>query len=107
MFGLRFSAPASGCDGLRRTGEIDVEMKLHRCNSNYVGTLYGGSLYSMSARFRLSDEQLKEVRQALRTEEKVERSFTAKVRDEGGMLVAEDRVLHIRKREGSKGRPAG
>jgi hypothetical protein len=26
---------------------IDVEMQLHRWNSNYVGTHYGGSLYSM------------------------------------------------------------
>jgi hypothetical protein len=27
--------------------EIDVEMKLRRWNSNYVGTHYGGSLYSI------------------------------------------------------------
>ena len=31
--------------------EIDVEMKLHRWNSNYVGTHYGGSLYSMADPF--------------------------------------------------------
>jgi acyl-coenzyme A thioesterase PaaI-like protein len=31
--------------------EIDVEMKLHRWNSNYVGTHYGGSLYSMTDPF--------------------------------------------------------
>ena len=30
---------------------IDVEMKLHRWNSNYVGTHYGGSLYSMADPF--------------------------------------------------------
>jgi len=27
--------------------EVDVEMKLHWWNANYVGTHYGGSLYSM------------------------------------------------------------
>jgi len=31
--------------------EIDVEMKLHGWNSNYVGTHYGGSLYSMADPF--------------------------------------------------------
>jgi hypothetical protein len=31
--------------------EIDVEMKLHGRNSNYVGTHYGGSLYSMADPF--------------------------------------------------------
>lgn len=30
---------------------IDVEMKLHRWNTNYVGTHYGGSLYSMTDPF--------------------------------------------------------
>ena len=28
--------------------EIDVEMKLRRWNTNYVGTHYGGSIYSMT-----------------------------------------------------------
>jgi hypothetical protein len=31
--------------------EIDVEMKLHRWNANYVGSHYGGSLYSMTDPF--------------------------------------------------------
>ena len=31
--------------------EIDVEMKLRPWNSNYVGTHYGGSLYSMTDPF--------------------------------------------------------
>jgi len=31
--------------------EIDVEMKLRRWNTNYVGTHYGGSLYSMADPF--------------------------------------------------------
>ena len=30
---------------------IDVEMKLRFCNRNYVGTHYGGSLYSMADPF--------------------------------------------------------
>jgi hypothetical protein len=30
---------------------VDVEMKLHFWNSNYVGTHYGGSLYSMTDPF--------------------------------------------------------
>ena len=31
--------------------EVDVEMKLRRWNTNYVGTHYGGSLYSMTDPF--------------------------------------------------------
>ncbi len=31
--------------------EVDVEMKLRRWNANYVGTHYGGSLYSMTDPF--------------------------------------------------------
>ncbi|HXY52221.1 MAG TPA: DUF4442 domain-containing protein [Terriglobales bacterium] len=115
--------------------EIDVEMRLHRWNSNYVGTHYGGSLYSMTdpffmvmlienlgsdyivwdksasirfrtpargtvfAKFRLSPEQVDEIREALNNEEKIERVFSVQVKDESGGVVAEvQKVLHIHKR---------
>lgn len=116
--------------------EIDVEMKLRRWNSNYVGTHYGGSLYSMtdpffmlmlienlgrdyivwdksanirfrkpgkgkvSAIFRLSDQQIEEIRQALKTQEKVDREFTVEVKDESGTVIAEvQKLLHVRKKD--------
>ncbi len=116
--------------------EIAVEMKLRRWNSNYVGTHYGGSLYSMtdpffmlmlienlgrdyivwdksasirfrkpgkgkvSAIFRLSDEQIEEIRQALKTEEKIERTFMVEVKDESGAVIAEvQKLLHVRKKD--------
>lgn len=53
---LRFYPPFRGA-GIRVTRvsddarEIDVEMKLHWWNANYVGTHYGGSLYSMADPF--------------------------------------------------------
>jgi hypothetical protein len=115
--------------------EVYVEMKLHRWNANYVGTHYGGSLYSMtdpffmvmlienlgpdyivwdksasirfkkpgkgtvSASFRLSDEQIEELRQALKTAEKIERAFVVEVKDEAGTVVAEvEKLLHFRKK---------
>jgi len=115
--------------------EIDVEMRLRRWNSNYVGTHYGGSLYSMTdpffmvmlienlgsdyivwdksasirfrtpgrgtvcAKFRLSPEQVDEIRQALKNEEKIERGFNVEVKDESGRVVAEvQKVLHIRRK---------
>ena len=95
---------------------IEVEMKLRRWNSNYVGTHYGGSLYSMAdpfymlmlienlgsdyivwdksatirfkkpgrgkvtAAFRLSDEQLEQIREALKRAEKIDRIFTVEIR---------------------------
>ena len=120
--------------------EIDVEMKLHWWNRNYVGTHYGGSLYSMadpffmimliqnlgkdyivwdksasirfkkpgrgtvSASFRLSQEQIREIKQALNTHEneKIERVFTVEVKDESGSVVAQiEKLLHIRRKDQS------
>jgi hypothetical protein len=114
---------------------VDVEMKLRMWNRNYVGTHYGGSLYSMAdpfymlmlmnnlgrdyivwdkaasirfrkpgkgkvrAEFRLSDAQLDEIREQLKTLPKYEPSFTVEVKDEAGDVVAEvQKILHIRKK---------
>ena len=120
--------------------EIDVEMRLRRWNANYVGTHYGGSLYSMadpffmvmlienlgqdyivwdkaasirfrkpgrgtvSASFRLSDEQIDEIRQALTSQAKIERVFMVEIRDEAGVVVAEvEKLLHIRRKDPALG----
>jgi hypothetical protein len=114
---------------------VDVEMKLRFWNRNYVGTHYGGSLYSMTdpfymlmlmnnlgrdyivwdkaasirfrkpgkgrvrAEFRLSDEQLDEIRAKLTTQEKYEPTFLVQVKDEAGDVVAEvQKVLHVRRK---------
>ncbi len=116
--------------------EIDVEMKLHRWNSNYVGTHYGGSLYSMtdpfymlmliqalgrdyivwdksasirfkkpgrgvvSANFRLDDSQIQEIREALQSEEKIDRIFAVEVKDESGAVIAEvEKQIHVRRKQ--------
>ena len=120
--------------------EIDVEMKLRWWNRNYVGTHYGGSLYSMadpffmvmlienlgedyivwdksatirfkkpgrgrvSASFRLSEQQIREIKQALNSQEKekIERVFTVEVKDESGSVVAQiEKLLHIRRKDQS------
>lgn len=114
----------------------DVTMKLRIWNRNYVGTHYGGSLYSMTdpfymlmlmdnlgpdyvvwdkaasirfrkpgkgrvkAEFRLSDEQLDDIRSKLTTQEKYEPTFVVQVKDDAGDVVAEvQKVLHIRRRD--------
>jgi len=128
---------------VRRLGpgwqEIDVEMKLRWWNRNYVGTHYGGSLYSMtdpffmlmlienlgkdylvwdksasirfkkpgrgtvSASFRLSEEQIREIKQALDSQEKIERTFAVEVKDESGNVIAEvEKLLHVRKKDNRK-----
>lgn len=113
----------------------DVEMRLRFWNRNYVGTHYGGSLYSMTdpfymlmlmenlgreyivwdkaatirfrkpgkgtvrAQFRLSQEQLDDIRDRLTTQEKYEPTFPVEVRDEAGELVAEvEKVIYIRRK---------
>jgi hypothetical protein len=115
--------------------EVEVEMKLRWWNRNYVGTHYGGSLYSIAdpffmlmlienlgkdyivwdkaasirfrkpgrgtvfATFRLSDEQIDEIRQALNSQEKVDRTFTAQIKDQSGIVIAEvEKLLHVRRK---------
>lgn len=117
---------------------VDVEMKLRFWNRNYVGTHFGGSLYSMvdpfymlmlienlgrdyivwdkaanirfrkpgrgkvMASFRLSEEQIEEIRQSLNNQEKVEPAFAVEVRDDAGMVIAEvQKVLYVRKKKAS------
>ncbi len=117
--------------------EIDVEMKLRFWNANYVGTHYGGSLYSMvdpfymlmlienlgpgyivwdkaanirfrkpgrgtvTAHFRLSQEQIDEIRQRLETQQKFEPIYIVDVKDESGEVVAEvQKTLYLRKKAG-------
>ena len=114
---------------------IDVEMKLRWWNANWVGTHYGGSLYSMTdpffmvmlienlgrdyvvwdksaairfrkpgtgtvkAQFRLSEEQVQEIREALKAEPKIDRSFSIEVKDESGAVIAEvQKVVQIRRK---------
>ena len=54
----------------------------------------------MRTEFRLTDAQLDEIRSKLQTQEKIEPTFLAQVRDESGDLVAEvEKVLHVRKKQ--------
>jgi acyl-coenzyme A thioesterase PaaI-like protein len=112
---------------------VDVEMKLRFWNRNYVGTHYGGSLYSMTdpffmlmlmenlgpgyivwdkaasirfrkpgkgrvkAEFRLTEQQLDDIRTQLATQEKYEPVFMVEVKDEAGDVVAEvQKVIYVR-----------
>jgi len=114
---------------------IDVEMKLRRWNRNYVGTHFGGSLYSMTdpffmlmllenlgpdylvwdkaatirfkkpgrgtvrAEFRLSREQVDEIKRAAAANGKTEPTFVVQVKDEAGDVVAEvEKVLWVRRK---------
>jgi hypothetical protein len=116
--------------------EVDVEMKLRRWNKNYVGTHYGGSLYSMTdpfymvmfieilgrdyivwdksamirfrkpgrgtvhAHFRVTEEQVAEIREALNIEEKIDREFSVEVKSGDGEIIAEvKKLLQFRKKK--------
>jgi acyl-coenzyme A thioesterase PaaI-like protein len=135
---LNFWPPLLGA-GIRVTRispdwrDIEVEMKLRWWNRNYVGTHYGGSLYSVadpfymlmllenlgndyivwdkaatirfrkpgrgtvSASFRISQDQIDEIKRAVAQEGKIERTFKVEIKDNEGTLIAEvDKLLHIR-----------
>ena len=116
--------------------EVDVEMKLRRWNANYVGTHYGGSLYSMTdpfymvmfieilgrdyivwdksamirfrrpgrgtvyAHFRITEEQVDEIRETLKMEEKIDREFGVDVKNGDGEVIAEvKKVLQFRRKK--------
>ena len=138
---MRFYPPFLGAgiriarmsDDLR---EIDVEMKLHWWNANYVGTHYGGSLYSMAdpfymvmlidnlgpdyivwdkaatirfrkpgkgtvrAQFRLTQEQIDSLRTQVDAHGRIEPTFSVRLLDETGEVVAEaEKLLYIRRKE--------
>jgi hypothetical protein len=51
------------------------------------------------AEFRLTDAQLDDIREQLKTLPKYEPTFTVEVKDEAGEVVAEvQKVLHVRKK---------
>jgi hypothetical protein len=53
----------------------------------------------VQAAFRLTDEQLDQIRTALQTQEKTEPTFLIKLEDESGTVIAEiEKVVHVRKR---------
>jgi acyl-coenzyme A thioesterase PaaI-like protein len=51
------------------------------------------------ANFRLTDQQIDDLRAELRAQGKIEPTFTVEVKDEAGTVIAEvDKVLHIHKK---------
>jgi hypothetical protein len=120
--------------------EVDTEMRLTWWNANFVGTQYGGSLYSMTdpffmvmlihilgpdyivwdksaairfrrpgrgtvhAKYRISDAQVEEIREALKTGGKIEREFPIRVTDTTGEVIAEvKKLLHFRRKDAATG----
>lgn len=121
--------------------EIDVALKMHWWNRNYVNVHFGGSLYAMTdpfymlmlmenlgrdfivwdkaasirfkrpgkgtvtANFKIDDDDLKRVRDATASGEKYEPVFTVQVKDQTGVVVAEvDKVIYVKRKD--KGAPA-
>lgn len=120
-----------GTEDFRR---FAVEMSLEPSNQNYVGTHFGGSLYSMCdpfyvlilirnlgpeflvwdksasirfkkpgmgtvrARFEVSEAEIDELRERLKTQRRLEKTFTTLVTDESGVVIAEvEKTLYVRR----------
>jgi Domain of unknown function (DUF4442) len=57
---------------------------------------------TVRAEFRLSDSQVEDVREKLKTLPKYEPVFVVEVKDEGGIVIAEvEKLLHVQKRQQS------
>ncbi len=53
----------------------------------------------MRAKFRLSDSQIEDIREKLKTLPKYEPVFSVEVKNEAGIVIAEvEKVLHVRKK---------
>ena len=54
----------------------------------------------MRAEFRLSDSQIDDIREKLKTLPKYEPVFVVEVKDEAGVVIAEvEKVIHVRKKQ--------
>src|SRR5580700_11609054 len=61
---------------------------------------------TVRAEFRLSDSQIDDIREKLKTVTKYEPVFTVEVKDQAGVVIAEvEKVLHIRNKQAAE--PAG
>jgi len=55
---------------------------------------------TVRAEFRLSDSQIDDIREKLRTLPKYEPVFSVEIKDEAGVVIAEvEKVLHVRKKQ--------
>jgi hypothetical protein len=61
---------------------------------------------TVRAEFRLSDSQIDDIREKLKTLPKYEPVFTVEVKDEAGVVIAEvEKVIHVRKKQATE--PSG
>jgi len=116
--------------------EVRVDIPLSPRTRNYVGTIFGGSMYgavdpiymvmlikllgpgytvwdksasirfrkpgrsTLHARFTLDDAELEAIRDALKTERAVDRTYHIELVDDAGTVHAEvEKVIHIRLRK--------
>ncbi|MGA8272729.1 MAG: DUF4442 domain-containing protein [Candidatus Sulfotelmatobacter sp.] len=83
-------------------------MLMHHLGSDYVVWDKAASIRyrkpgrgTVRAEFRLSDSQIDDIREKLKTLPKYEPVFSVQVKDECGVVIAEvDKVLHVRRSEG-------
>lgn len=115
--------------------EVRIALPLDRRTRNYVGTIFGGSMYAaidpilmvmfirllgpdyivwlksaaiefrrpgrstLSARFRVEERELEEIRSLLRTESKHERAYRTELVDaEGTVCAVVDQTLYFRQK---------
>jgi Domain of unknown function (DUF4442) len=77
---------------------IDVEMKLRWWNRNYVGTHYGGSLYSMADPF-LMLMLIENLGKDYIVWDKAASIRFRKLKDQSGSIIAEvEKLLHVRRK---------
>jgi acyl-coenzyme A thioesterase PaaI-like protein len=54
----------------------------------------------VTAQFRLSDAQIDDIREKLKTQEKMEPTFLIEIKDEAGTVIAQvEKLLHIKRRQ--------
>lgn len=115
--------------------ELHVKLPLNWRTRNYVGTIFGGSLYgavdphfmimlikilgpgyvvwdkaatirfrkpgrsTLFARFRISDEEIAEVRRLLETAPSIDREYQVELKDAGGVVHAVvEKTIYIRRK---------
>jgi hypothetical protein len=95
----RISVCHDGCF-LYANADGEPGPRLHRVGQSRDYSLQEGRASGrVRAEFRLSDSQIEDVREKLKTLPKYEPVFTVEVKDEAGVVIAEvEKLLHVRKK---------
>jgi acyl-coenzyme A thioesterase PaaI-like protein len=97
--------------------EVRISLPLNWTTRNYVGTIFGGSMYgavdpkaasiqfknpgrsTLYAKFKIEDQELAAIREELKTKDKLDRVYRVELSDKEGTICAlVEKTIHFKKK---------